>query len=177
MNNNETAAASAAEMTMKEKSLSTLEYFKVLEMLAGQAQTGQAKERAMALRPFDTLAECERAQQQCDDAVHLMGLYGSPSLSGVKDVSDAVRRAEMGGALNLAELLRVAALLRAARSTKHYLENQKEERTSIDGYFAALNGNKYLEDKITEAVISEEELSDNASAQLYDIRRDRKSVV
>ncbi|MGM9639330.1 MAG: endonuclease MutS2, partial [Butyricicoccaceae bacterium] len=171
MNNNETAAASAAEMTMKEKSLSTLEYFKVLEMLAGQAQTGQAKERAMALRPFDTLAECERAQQQCDDAVHLMGLYGSPSLSGVKDVSDAVRRAEMGGALNLAELLRVAALLRAARSTKHYLENQKEERTSIDGYFAALNGNKYLEDKITEAVISEEELSDNASAQLYDIRR------
>ncbi len=157
--------------TMKEKSLGTLEYFKVLEMLAAQAQTDKAKERAMALRPFTTLVECEHAQQQTADAVYLMGLYGSPSLSGIRDVSDPVKRAEMGGTLNMAELLRVASLLRAARSTKHYLENQKGEKTSIDGYFANLSGNKYLEDKITESIISEEELSDNASSQLYDIRR------
>ncbi|MBR4875286.1 MAG: endonuclease MutS2, partial [Clostridia bacterium] len=159
------------DITMKEKSLSTLEYFKVLEMLAAQAQTDKAKARAMELRPFNTLVECEHAQQQTADAVYLMGLYGSPGLSGIRDVSDPVKRAEMGGTLNMAELLRVASLLRAARSTKHYLENQKGEKTSIDGYFAGLNGNKYLEDKITEAIISEEELSDNASSQLYDIRR------
>ena len=127
--------------TMKEKSLGTLEYFKVLEMLAAQAQTDKAKERAMALRPFTTLVECEHAQQQTADAVYLMGLYGSPSLSGIRDVSDPVKRAEMGGTLNMAELLRVASLLRAARSTKHYLENQKGEKTSIDGYFANLSGN------------------------------------
>ncbi|MBQ3062656.1 MAG: endonuclease MutS2 [Clostridia bacterium] len=161
---------------MKEKSLSTLEYHKVLEMLASQAQTDKAKERALSLRPFVTLPECEQAQQQCADAVYLMGLYGSPSLSGTKDVSDPVKRAEMGGTLNPAELLRIASLLRAARSAKHYLENQKGEKTSIDGYFASLNGNKYLEEKISESIVSEEEISDNASNQLYDIRRQIRSA-
>ena len=158
-------------MNMKEKSLSTLEYPKVLEMLASEAQTDLGRQRALELRPFETLAECERAQQQTADAAYLMGLYGSPGLGGISNVDDAVKRAEMGGTLNLSELLRIAALLRAARSTKHYLENQKGEKTSVDAWFAALNGNKYLEDKITESIISEEEISDNASPQLYDIRR------
>lgn len=158
-------------MTMFEKSLSTLEYFKVLEMLAAEAQTDKGKERAMALRPYSNIVECERAQQQTADAVYLMGLYGSPGLSGVRDVDDAVKRAEMGGSLSPAELLRVAGLLRTAASVKKYLDNQQSEKTTIDGYFSSLNGNKYLADRITDAIISEEEISDGASSQLYDIRR------
>ncbi|MEA4919514.1 MAG: endonuclease MutS2 [Clostridiaceae bacterium] len=158
-------------MTMKEKSLATLEYFKVLELLAQEAQSQMAKNQAMELRPFDTLAECEHAQQQCADAVYLMGLYGSPSLSGIKDVSNSVKRAQMGGSLNPSELLHIASLLSAARSTRHYLENQKEEKTSIDSYFSSLSGNKYLEEQIGESIVSEEEISDSASSELYDIRR------
>ena len=101
----------------------------------------------------------------------LMGLYGSPGLSGVKDVDDPVKRAEMGGTLNMPELLRIMALLRAARSVRHYLENQKGEKTSIDAYFSSLNGNKYLEDRIAESILNEEEMADSASSKLYDIRR------
>ncbi len=158
-------------MNMKEKSLSTLEYHKILELLASECQTEPAKARATALRPFETIPECERAQQQTADAVYLMGLYGSPGLSGVKDVDDPVKRAEMGGALNMSELLRIAALLRAARSVRRYLENQKGEKTSIDAYFSSLNGNKYLEDRIMESILSEDEMADGASSKLYDIRR------
>ena len=66
-------------MTLQEKSLRTLELHKVLELLAEQTQTDLARERALSLRPETVLSRCEILQQQCADAVHLMGLFGSPS--------------------------------------------------------------------------------------------------
>ena len=163
-------------MTINEKSLSTLEYFKVLEMLAAETSSEGARQRAMELRPFGSIAEAERAQTMCADAVYLQGLYGSPSLTGTIDVSPFVKRAEMGGSLNPGELLKVASLLRVVRGVKQYMENRKEEKTSIDSFFSALSGNKYLESKITESIISEEEIADSASSELYDIRRQMRTA-
>lgn len=158
-------------MDLYEKSLRTLELPKVLELLAQHASSEHARELCRALRPQQSLNRCELLQQQCADAVYLMGLQGSPGFEGLKDVSESTARAERGGSLSPPELLRVAQLLRTARLTRAYIEERKGEQTSIDELFHALSGNKYLEEKITQAIISEDEIADHASPELYDIRR------
>jgi len=158
-------------LTLQEKSLHTLEFHKVLQLLADQAVSQQAKDRCMALQPAVTLRECENLQQQTQDAVYLMGMQGSPSFSGLKDISGSLERAEKGGSLNPVELLAVMGMLRCARTTRAYREEKREAKTGLDGYFNSLTGNRYLEDKIANAIISEEEISDNASSELYQIRR------
>lgn len=157
--------------TLQQKSCHTLELHKVLEMLAAEAVSPRAKELALALEPEDTLFACERLQQQTDDAVRLAGLFGSPSFAGVRDVSGALERAKVGGYLNMKELLDIAALLRSARLTKNYLEKETAVETVLDEYFRQLNGNKYLEEKIEQCIVSEEEMADTASSDLRDIRR------
>ncbi len=163
-------------MNMFEKSLRTIEYHKVLGLLSAEAQGEHAKERALSLTPFTTLFECEKAQQECADAVYLMGLYGAPGLSGLKDVTAELQRATLGGVLNLPELLRIGALLRTAGTAKKYMDGGKGDKTSIDGLFHSLTGNRYLEERIFEVIVSEEEIADSASPQLYDIRRQIKTA-
>ena len=155
----------------QQKSYHTLELPKVLELLAAQAVSPQAKERCLALEPEDTLFACQRLQQQTEDAVRLAGLFGSPSFSGVRDVNGALERAGVGGMLNMKELLEIAALLRCARQTKNYLEKDTQVETVLEDYFNRLSGNKYLEEKIEQCIVSEEEMSDSASSELRDIRR------
>ena len=162
--------------TLKEKSYQTLELRQVLELLAAQAQTARGREAALALRPADNLYEAERRQQETADAVLLMGLYGSPGFGGLRDITDSVTRADMGGSLNPAELLQIAALLRSARSVKSYVEKPDQNRTSLDVFFQRLSGNKYLEEKIFNSFLSEEELADNASPALSDIRRNKRAA-
>ncbi len=158
-------------MTRYEKSRAVLELPKVLELLAREAISQQAKELCLNLAPEENLRACEERQQQTADAVRLIGLQGSPSFHGLQDISAALERAEKGGYLNPAELLRVAAMLKAARSTRAYRDEQKDAATTLDAYFDGLSGNKYLEDKIENAILSEEEISDHASSELYQIRR------
>lgn len=163
-------------MTLLEKSLHTIELPKVLEMLAAEAVSEKAKEKCRQTEPKNTLYECQTLQQQTADAVYLMGMQGSPSFGGLKDISASLERAEKGGLLNPSELLQVMFLLRAARITRAYREEKKEVKTGLDGYFSMLAGNKYLEDRIGEAIISEEEISDNASSELYQIRRQMRAA-
>jgi len=162
--------------TLKEKSYQTLELQQVLELLAAQTQTARGREAALALRPADNLYESQRRQQETADAVFLMGLYGSPGFGGLRDVTDSVTRADMGGSLNPSELLQIAALLRSARNVKAYVEKPDQNRTSLDVFFQRLSGNKYLEEKIYNAFLSEEELADNASPALNDIRRNKRAA-
>ena len=159
-------------MTLQEKSLATIELPKILELLAAEAATPPAKELCRQLRPEVILSQCEKLQEETEDASHMIGLQGSPAFSGVKDISNALERAEKGGFLNPVELLAVGALLRAARLTKAYREERRDQQqSSLDGYFTLLTGNKFLEDKIENAIVSEEEISDHASSELYQIRQ------
>jgi len=159
-------------MELLQRSAALLELPAVLSALAECAVSDRAKELCLELKPAESFFEAELLQAQTADAVMLSGLYGSPSFSGLTDVTEAVKRAEMGGTLNLPELIRVGALLRAARLTKSYTENRRQEAgTSLDQFFSGLLGNKFLEDRITESIINEEELADTASSELYDIRR------
>ena len=158
-------------MNLQEKSLATIELPKILELLAAEAATQPAKELCLALRPEASLAQCEKLQEETEDASRLIGLQGSPAFSGVKDISSSLERAEKGGFLNPVELLAVGALLRAARLTRAYREERRDTETSLDGYFSMLTGNKYLEERIETVIVSEEEISDHASSELYQLRR------
>ena len=151
---------------LQKKSCRTLELHKVLELLEKEAVSLRAKEMARALEPEDNLVGCERLQQQTEDAVRLAGMLGSPSFSGVRDVSAGLERAKVGGSLNMKELLDIGALLRAARTGKGYLEKDTQVETVLADYFRRLSGNKYLEDKIEQSILSEEEIADTASSEL-----------
>ena len=159
-----------------DKSIRTLELPRVLELLANQATSAAAKERARGLTPLTDAEDVERLQEETGAACALLGLQGSPSFSGVKDVSAALLRAERGGMLNTRELLDIAFLLRAARRVKDYRGDESDRDTVLDSVFHALHGGRFLEDKITRAIPEENEIADNASAELADIRRHMRAA-
>ena len=159
-------------MTVFEKSLKILELPEILEMLAATAVCQSAKDAAYGLRPYTDIHEVKSNLDETTAAKTMMILRQSPPFSGVKDVRGAVRRADMGGALNIRELLDIAELLKASASSIAYSKNDRETgNTAIDYLFNSLYSNKHLENKISTAIISEEEISDNASRELADIRR------
>ena len=157
--------------TLFEKSISTLELPAVLEMLAALAVSDAAKEKCRNLTPVCELEEALHLQAETQSARDRLGLYGSPSFSGVKDVSRALSRADHGGVLNIRELLDVADLLTASRRVSEYDREKQEEKTVLDHLFSALHTNKFLEDKIHGAILDEETIADTASPELQDIRR------
>ena len=154
-----------------EKSIRTLELPAVLEMLSAKAVSEAAREKSRHIMPATERQEVLRLLDETDAAKERLGLYGSPSFSGVKDVSEPLARADRGGMLNTRELLNIAGLLTAARRVYEYDEEREGEATAIDRFFSALHTNKYLEDRIHGAILDEETIADTASAELTDIRR------
>ena len=157
--------------TLFEKSIRTLELPAVLSMLAALAVSDAAKEKCRSLMPVCDLEEALHLQAETQSARERLGLMGSPSFSGVKDVSRALNRADHGGVLNTRELLDVADLLTASRRVSEYDKDRQGEKTVLDHLFSALHTNKFLEDKIHGAILDEETIADSASPELQDIRR------
>ena len=153
-----------------EKSLLKLELDQVLELLRECAGSQDGKEACLRLRPVSDLEEVQLLLDQTTAASDLCTRKGNPSFSGVTDVSASLERAERGGTLQPVELLRIAGVLRCARNVKGYI-SEDDKSTVLDSLFMALTPNKYLEDKISGAILSEEEIADNASPALSDIRR------
>ena len=153
-----------------EKSLLKLELDQVLELLAGCAGSLGGKEACRYLRPSSDLEDVNLMLDQTTAAYDLCTRKGNPVFGDVTDVSASLERAERGGSLQPKELLRIAGILRCARTIKGYV-SEDEKQTVLDVLFQALTPNKYLEDKIFGAILSEEEIADTASAELADIRR------
>ena len=154
-----------------EKSIHTLELPRVLDMLADEAVTDEGKELCRNARPSADRAEVLRLQKQTSAAFDMLVKRGTPSFSGVRPVAAALQRADRGGSLNTRELLDIAQVLRCARSVKEYGTGEAAGKTVLDGYFYNLSANRFLEDKITGSILSEEEIADSASPELADIRR------
>ena len=154
-----------------EKSIHTLELPRVLAMLADEAVTEEGKETCQATRPCAYRSEVARLQGQTSAAFDLLVKNGTPSLLGIRPVSAALQRADRGGALNTRELLDIAQVLRCARNMREYGVGDREKKTVLDGYFESLSPNRFLEEKITGSILSEEEIADSASPELADIRR------
>ena len=156
--------------TLSDKSIKTLELDAVLALLSAEVSSEEAKERALALLPTSDASYVRSRLMECSDAKTLVGRYGSPSFSGVKNMQNAVRRASMSGILNMRELLDIAALLQTADAVSKYA-SEKNERTSLDHLFSALTGNRHLSERILSAIVSEEEMADKASSELFEIRK------
>ena len=150
-------------MTLNEKSRAVLELPAILEMLAAEAVSEPAKDAARALKPSADRAEVLRRLGETTAAKEMMVVNGSPSFSGVRDVSGSLKRADAGGMLNTRELTDIAAVLRSARTASAYAAEDKRnnaEKSAISGLFSSLRANKYFEEKVTNSIIGDGELSD-----------------
>ncbi len=153
-----------------QKSLNKLELAVVLDKLAESANSEAAKEKCRALVPLDDAEEIAILQGQTSAACKLISLKGSPSFHELKEIGSSLERADRGGCLTPIELLRIAGVLRCIRNAKAYYNGDYME-SALDVYFRELNPNRYLEDKISNSILSEEEIADAASSELADIRR------
>ena len=153
-----------------EKSLLKLELDQVLSMLSQCAGSEGGKAACLNLRPSSDLEEVQAMLDQTTAASDLCTKKGNPSFSDVKDVSASLERADRGGCLQPVELLRIAGVLRCARTIKGYISDSDPE-TVLDSLFHSLVANKHLEDRIFGSILSEEEIADAASPELADIRR------
>ena len=153
-----------------QKSLTKLELDKVLALLADHASSPAAKERCLAVRPLDDAEDIRMMQAQTSAACKLITLKGSPSFGGIVDVGASLSRADRGGCLSPEELLRVATVLKAARTAKDYAEGDAVE-SGLDIFFRQLTPNKFFEERIFTSILSKDEIADAASSELASIRR------
>ena len=147
-------------MSNYSKALTTLEFYKIREMLSECAPTDGSKDMAMKLTPSDDIVRIKRLLDQTSDAKKLAGIKGQPSFSGVKDVNPSLERASKGAMLSTRELLDIAVILRTSRRLLDYINGDKRFDTAIDVNFERLEPNRPLEEKITRAIIAEDMIAD-----------------
>ncbi len=160
---------------MKEKTLKTLEYYKIVELLLEKAESSLGKDRIREIKPLTELEEIEALQKQTEEAYSLLIKRGSPPLYGIHSIAPEIRRAEIGGTLSPGGLLKISDSLRVSRGLKNFIKETKEDKVSehpiIEDLVEGLRVFKHIEDEINNAIISENEISDNASSTLKSIRR------
>ena len=159
-----------------QRDLRALELDKILDMLAGETGCEDAAHLARQLRPETSLPLVQRLVDETDDACRLMAGFGSPSFGQIANVTNALRRAEAGACLSLTEFLRIGETLRVIRSLKEWRTHCEGVSTCLDDRFSVLVPNKYLEEKISSIIVSEEEIADTASPALREIRRKMKAA-
>lgn len=163
---------------MNQKVLRTLEYNKIVERLAEYAFGADTKERCLSLLPSTSLSEITNAQQQTKDAMNRSLKKGRLDCSGIKPLSSAIRRVEIGGTMNIEELLGLCKFLETARRVKAYGRKEREDipSDSLSELFDGLEPLSPLCDEIRRCIISVDEISDDASSNLKSIRRSIRST-
>ena len=156
---------------MNERALRVLEFNKILELLETSALTDGGKEMCRHLKPESDLKAVTHTQAETEEAVILLSRLGGNPLTAFSNVNDALSLAEKGAVLAPGRLLQVAEVLRAARNARAQLVTEQENTPLLTSEASQLRPNQSLERDITDAILSEEEISDHASAQLLDIRR------
>lgn len=161
---------------MNTKVYKTLEYNKIIEMLKKYASSSMAKSVADHLVPMTDLNEIKEAQTQTSDALARIFRKGSLSFSGIHEIGPSLKRLEVGATLGAGELLHLASNLEAALRVKSYGRSAAEEEPtdSLDCYFQALEPLSPLSNEIRRCILSEEEIADDASPTLKQIRRTMK---
>ena len=158
-------------MLFTSKTLSTLEYDKIIRMLVECASTDGAKARAASLSPTDDYDVILSRQRRTDDAKRLINTKGYPAFSAQERVVSAADRAYKGAILSPQELIEIGALLRSARAVLDYSSTDRSFETTLDELFSRLMPMRELEGRISRAILSEDMIADEASPTLADIRR------
>ncbi len=149
----------------------SLELHKILEMLADEASNERTREMALSLEPETDLDKVKLEVKKTAQAFDLSVKYGTPAFTGFKDVRGSLERARSGASLTLRELLDIAQMLYQIRILFDWNKSRDGEETLLDELFASLSPDKYLEDKIKDSILSEDEIADTASSALANIRR------
>lgn len=158
---------------MNEKVLRVLEYNKIIDLLTDRATSDPGRKVCKSLTPSHDLDEINQAQEETKDALSRIFKKGSTSFGGNKDLGFALRSLEIGSSLSVTELLKIASLLENTARIKAYGRNDKDDtpRDSLDEYFDGLEPLTPLSTEIRRCILSEDEISDDASSNLKHIRR------
>ncbi|MCY6353859.1 endonuclease MutS2 [Clostridium sp. ZS2-4] len=158
---------------MNDKALRVLEFNKIKEELKKYTTTSAGKDIIEELVPYDNAFEVREHVEETREAFELLIKKSAPPFEGLYDVREGIGRAQKGFLLLPVQLLRIANLLRCARRFKDYISHKDEEQSYrvIEDICAGLVPLKKLEEDIFAAIVSEEEISDRASAALFNIRR------
>ena len=163
---------------MNEKALKTLEYTKIIDQLTEYASTEMGKALCRELQPSCDLEEIRRTQTETSDAVTRIRMKGSLSFGGVKDVRGSLKRLEIGSSLNIVELLAISSLLTVTARARAYGRHEESELPddSLDEMFRALDPLTSVNNEIKRCILSEDEISDDASPGLLKVRKSMKIV-
>lgn len=164
---------------MNQKALKTLEFEKIIHILAGHAASAGAKELCRNLTPLASLAEIEKSQQETADALRRIYRKGGLSFGGIRDIRGSMKRLEIGGVLGMGELLQIMSLLETAKKAKQYGGQESDDdnmKDSLDEAFELLEPLSALAGEIRKCIVSEEEMADDASGTLLQIRRSMRQM-
>ena len=158
---------------MNHKVLSTLEYHKILEQLAGYAASEEVKRRCLKIHPLTDIKQINMLQQNTKDALSRLYKNSNITFSGVCNVRASLKRLDIGASLNTTELLHICSLLEAAKRAKAYnrTERDEEQVDSLSPLFAEIEPLTPLHEEIRRCVLSEDEIADDASPALFKIRK------
>ncbi len=148
-----------------------LELDKILELLAEQTYSDGCREKASKLEPLSGVDKIREELKKTDDAFTLSAKFGTPRFRQIKDLSGSLKRAESGSMLSFRELLDIAEILRETAMLCDWYAQCSGIENSLDVYFTELYPVRDLEQRISESIVSEEEMSDAASAELASIRK------
>ncbi len=156
---------------MKPKTLKTLEYNKILELLVQQANSNAAKDVLIGLKPMTEAREVAEALAETSEAVQVIVRKGSAPLGQIYQIEEALSFAQKGGTLTMRQLLQVLYNLKVASNVITFLKSDLPELPIIDGIREVLVTFPRLIENIDRCILSEDEMADNASPKLKDIRR------
>lgn len=161
----------------KQKYYKNLELNIILKKLSEMVDCDDAKDIILNLEPQTDLQKVKDLLKETEDAYSLMARYSLPSFCGLSNVRSALKRAENGGLLNTVELLKISDLLQVFDSLKLFRKSMKDDvTTSLDDRFSLIFTNNSLKREIKNCILSEDEISDNASPDLARVRRGIKKI-
>lgn len=158
---------------MNQKTLQKLEFHKIIELLVAEASSERGQLLCRNLKPMTVLSDIRTAQEQTAASFTRIIKKGRISFGNVLTIEASLKRLEVGGALSSGELLRISGILRTAAQAKSYGRHDTVEELSdcLDDYFAQLEPLSTLNTEIERCILAEDEISDDASANLKRIRR------
>lgn len=156
---------------MNNKALKTLEYNKITDRLASHASSEPGIKLCRELQPMMDMDEINSALKQTSDAVSRIFRHGSISFAGLKDIRPLTKALEVGSALGMSELLDICSLLKVAAGARRYGVSEDEAVDSLSGLFNVIYDIADVRREIERCILSEDEIADDASAELKNIRR------
>ena len=163
---------------MNKKTLTKLEYHKIIDILIEQATSFGGKERCKRLKPMTSITDIEAAQEQTTAAFTRIIKKGRPSFGSCNPVGESLKRLEVGAALGSGELLRICKLLENAGQIKAYgrHETVDDAEDCLDAFFQQIEPLTLVSTEIRRCIIDEDEISDDASSTLKQIRRSMNQI-